>query len=321
MMKRLVILAGVGLATVIAVPTIALGQEEQGSTGTEATSTTTTTESGTGGTGTEETTVTQSEEVTEESSGEDSESASTEIEPQTAPTTSSSTSTAASSTTVAVTSTQTSLTTATKSSGKKKKARASRKKCSTSSRAGGPVAQASAPLAPGCFIRFNPSDLEGAGVVYNPPTGGSIRIQAGSNQGQVVVTVLSGPVAVQLFVKGGPQSPGASCDLSSVATGASVSCFTPTNPNNGKPYGVSHVDVCPTTVQPPTTTEEQEGKKQDKKGEKKDEVDKQREVTAAAPAAVTPAGETLPFTGLPVAWLLIVGAALISGGLAIRRKP
>jgi hypothetical protein len=310
MLKRVVITAAVGVAVVFALPTFAMGQEEQGSTETSSTTSEPATEVDTT---TEVTAVT--EETTEAESTEDT---SGEIELQTAPAADSSTTTTASTAANSTASTQTSLTTAKKSSGKKKKGRKSSKKsCSASSRAGGPLAQASAPVAPGCFRNDPP---EGP---LELPDGTILNITLG-DEGVINFTVTGGPTGTfsgTIFVKGGPNAQGAgfACVFNGVTAGT---CHANVNPNNGKFYGVSHVDACPGTFVPPGDQpgddDRSEGKERDKKvagGRRQKEA-----TTVAAGETVTPQGETLPFTGLPVAWLLIVGAALISGGLATRRS-
>lgn len=311
MVKRVVVVAAVGIATVFALPTIALGQGEEGSTETSSTNSEPVTEVE----GTEtEVSATLSEETTTEESTETT-TTSDEVEPQTAATTSSSTTTSASTATSSA-STQTWLTTAKKSSGKKKKGRKARKsgkRCSASSRGGGQLAQASAPPLPGC-VRLN--DNEGDLVL---PDGTILHITE-TSQGHISFTVENGPTGTfsgRIYVKGGPSSPGNFCDFNGVTAGT---CETFTK--NGQNFGVSHVDACPGAFVPPeedTPEEKSEGKEKQKQvaGGRR----KKSPTFVAAGESVTPQGETLPFTGLPVAWLLIVGAGLISGGLAIRRKP
>jgi hypothetical protein len=307
MLKRVVITAAVGIAVVFALPTFAMGQEEQGSTETSSTTSEPATEVDTT---TEVTAVLSEEESTEDTSGE--------VELQTAPAADSSTTTTASTAANSTASTQTSLTTATKSSGKKKKARKSKKSCSASSRAGGPLAQASAPVAPGC-TRLNTNN--GPLVL---PDGTTLNITE-TSEGVISFTVSGGPTGTfsgTIFVKGGPNAQGAgfACTFNGVTAGT---CHANVNPNNGKFYGVSHVDACPGTFVPPGEDTPDGGRSQGKERDKKVAGGRRQKdpATVAAGETVTPQGETLPFTGLPVAWLLIVGAALISGGLATRRSP
>lgn len=310
MVKRVVVIAAVGIATLFALPTLALGQEEEGSTETSSTKS----ESVTKVEGTEtEVSAVLEEDVEEESTEETKTTTSDEVEPQTAATTSSSTTTTASTAANSTASTQTSLTTAKKSSGKRKKGRKSRKSCSASSRGGGQLARASAPPASGCYrLNSNEGQL--------PLPDGTVLNITETSQGVIEFTVSGGPTGTfsgTIFVKGGPSSPGFACVFNGVTAGT---CHAPEN--NGKFFGVSHVDACPGAFIPPEEDTPEGGRSEGKEKQKKvASKEKQKEPTFVASESVTPQGETLPFTGLPVAWLLIVGAGLISGGLAIRRKP
>jgi hypothetical protein len=318
MLKRVAIIAGVGLAAVFALPTVALAQEEQGSTETTSTTSEPATEPVVSEeTSSQQTEVTRQTEVTvEEESTEESDTTSDEIEPQTAPAGDSSTGTTASIAANTTTATQSSLGSAWKPGSKKKASASSRKKrCSASSRGGGQLAQASAPVASGC-VR-----LDGGDGPLVLPDGTTLNITETSD-GQISFTVSGGPTGLfsgTIFVKGGPSSPGFACVFNGVTAGT---CHTPVNSNNGKFFGVSHVDACPGAFVPPGAQPDEEGRRERDKRER-DKVEggrRKREVTtvAATTTVVAPA-EQLPFTGLPVTWLLILGGALLSSGVAIRR--
>jgi hypothetical protein len=152
-------------------------------------------------------------------------------------------------------------------------------------------------------------------------------------QGPVLNWTSDVPYSGTIFVKGGPDFPGFACTYDTPTTSdTSGNCHPPVNQNNGKYYGVSHIDVCPpgTTTQPPSTTtpnppnttpkgEEPKKEKQgilgqEKKGTKGEETQGTSPVAAAS--ASSPAGE-LPFTGANILWLVAIACALTGSGLLL----
>jgi len=209
---------------------------------------------------------------------------------------------------------------------KSKKAGKSGKSCSASSAARGPLAQASAPPAAGC------TRMNGNNGVLIAPDGTTLTITE-TSQGVIDVTVSNAPGGAYsgtLFVKGGPeaQGPGNPCVFNAVPNGATQTCTANINPNNGKLYGVSHVDACPPGVTPPGTpgttpgTTPGGGRGGAQREQKRKKAAAKREVDGSAPVAATavaaPGGQ-LPVTGLPVVWLVLLGGGLIASGLKLRR--
>jgi hypothetical protein len=169
--------------------------------------------------------------------------------------------------------------------------------------------------------------LDGANGVLIAPDGTTLTITETSD-GVINVTVSGAPGGTfsgTLFVKGGPQSPGNPCVFNAVPNGASQSCTTPVNPNNGKFYGVSHVDACPPGVTPVTTPGGEEGRRGGDKDEQKQKQERERRKRAAreappvAAASVAAPGGQLPVTGLPLIGLVLVGAGLLASGFALKR--
>ncbi|MGH2603870.1 MAG: hypothetical protein ACRDJ9_31355, partial [Dehalococcoidia bacterium] len=203
-------------------------------------------------------------------------------------------------------------------------AKSSRKRCSASSSGAGPTAQASAPPAPGC------TRMNGSNGVLVLPDGTTLTITSPS-QGVMNFTVSGGPTGTftgTIFAKGGPEAlgPGTACSFNGVTMGT---CTTPINPNNQKPYGLSHVDACPGAFVPPGTPgtqggggqtggqqREQERRKQQKQ---KRQAAAERAEAARAAEAVVAAQAGLPVTGLPVIWLVLAGGMLVASGLTLRR--
>lgn len=332
MTKRVFAVVMVGLFATLAVPSIALAQDAQGPS--EET-TTAGTQGEPAGTETEAVTEESNSVVTEETSGDQSseEGATTDapetdaVEPQVA----SDEAVSSSVSEATQTSTQTSVATGPNRIGGKltlsKKAKSatgkkSAKKCSTASRSGGPVAQASAPPAPGC-LRVNGTQ----GTIGPFPDGTTLQVDPTGNQGEVTVTVTNGTFTGTIFVKGGPSDPGQPCSLSG-GVGTTVTCFAPVNPNNNKLYGVSHVDACPGASVPPGTPGTQGGQQDGGGrggGQRREQTKKKKKAAAesvapapvAAAAVAAPGG--LPVTGLPVVWLVLVGGGLLASGLTLRR--
>jgi chemotaxis protein histidine kinase CheA len=173
--------------------------------------------------------------------------------------------------------------------------------CTTSSRS---LAQAAAPPAPGCFRGDGGADTivlpNGTTITYTEPSDGTISF-----------TVSGGTFTGTIFVKGGPSSPGFACTFNNVTSGT---CHTPVNPNNGKFYGVSHVDACPGQFFAPGEQPEGERKK---KAEKKAEKEAAEEAAAEAAQAAA-RGEELAFTGFDSLWLLLIGSGLVATGFGLR---
>ena len=175
--------------------------------------------------------------------------------------------------------------------------------------------------------------MEGANGVLIAPDGTVLTITE-TSQGVINVTVSGAPggsYSGTLFVKGGPSDPGNPCVFNAVPNGASQSCTAPVNPNNGKFFGVSHVDACPPGVVPTPTpgNNPSGGGGGDRGGGQREERARERErrraaaregstAPVAATAVAAPGGQ-LPVTGLPVALLVLVGSGLLASGFAIRR--
>ncbi len=325
LIKRLSALAAISALAALAAPSVAFGQgdpepptDEQSVVNQEtATEETATEETGTQETGTEQ----GGEKVTttQTTGTEDTNT----IEPldETGDTSTSSTDT--SSTSTATTSSQTLVSSATtvtkakktKKKGRKKKGKKSRKSCSTSTRTGGLLAQKAARPAPGC------TRLDGANGNLVLPDGTTLTFIE-TSQGVVEFTVSGGPTGTftgTIFVKGGPASPGFACVFDGATEGT---CHTPLNPNSGKLYGVSHIDACPGTVSQPGLQDEDGDRRPDRGGRGGQQASEREEAVGAAGAAVAIAaapGEQLPVTGLPVAWLVLAGIALLASGISLKR--
>jgi hypothetical protein len=140
----------------------------------------------------------------------------------------------------------------------------------------------------------------------------------------------SGTDAINLKVKGGPDPNGFTCQITN-ATPTGI-CHAPVNPNNGKFYGVSHVEACPgSTTAPPVNTPAggaggvagQVGK-----GGEKGQQGGGGAVGVSVPGAAAPAvagaaagaAPGLPVTGFAVLWLLLIGSALFTGGALARSR-
>ena len=199
---------------------------------------------------------------------------------------------------------------------KKKRASASRK-CSTSGRASASqLVQERAPVAAGCTRNSG-----GASPIVLPD--GTTLTFVETSQGEVTFTVSggSGSFTGTIFVKGGPESlgPGFACVFNGATSGT---CHAHVNPNNGKFYGVSHIDACPGQFVPPGNTPGNNPGSNKGGGGKKDggdQADKPRRSPAAAGAAVAAQpGDELPFTGQPILWLLLLGSGLLGSGAALR---
>jgi len=197
------------------------------------------------------------------------------------------------------------------------------KRAKRSRKCAAPVAQASAPPAPGC-TRLNSNS---GNLVL--PDGTTLTITEPS-QGIMNFTVSGGPTGTftgTIFVKGGPSSPGFACVFNNVTSGT---CNTPTQPN-GNLYGVSHVDACPGTFVPPgdsgtpATPGGSGGQDRDDPGKRAGAQSKAADPggdPAAAAVVETDAAGTagqLAFTGHPVIWLILIGGGLIGAGLGVRR--
>ena len=153
--------------------------------------------------------------------------------------------------------------------------------------------------------------------------------------GPVLTWTSDQPFTGTIFVKGGPDFPGFPCIYANATADASGACHAPLNPKNpnNQFYGISHIDICPGGVTPPLTPGTTPGapgapgtgggpggaagkQQQGRKG---------REGGGAAPAvasvaAAGVAGEQLPFTGLNSLWLVLIGTALLSGGVLQARR-
>jgi hypothetical protein len=331
--KRVTVVAAISLIAVLAVPSVAFAQDE-GSSGEPSTT------DGTAGS-VQETQATPPEPVTpdppvvseqteqvEDTSGTTEEPETDPIEPQVASsdagsavdTSSAEVATPAASTSQATVTGKGKL--VTKLSTKNRKGKKAKGSCATSSRGGGQLAQASAPVAPGC------TRLNGPNGVFQAPDGTTLTVTE-TDQGVITVTVSGAPGGAYsgtLFVKGGPSDPGNPCVFNAVPNGASQVCTAPINPNNGKFFGVSHVDACPPGVTP-TVTPGTPGDTGRQRREEEQERERERRKRAAREAASAPVAATavaapggqLPVTGLPVAWLVLVGGGLLVSGFAIRR--
>jgi len=332
--KRVTVVAAISLFAALAVPSVAFAQDHQGSSGEPSV---------TGGSaGSEQEGSTPPESVTPEpsvlseqtdqevTSGTTEEPETDAIEPQVASSdagsavdaSSADTSTPVASTSLA-TVTGTNKIRTKKASTKGKKAKRS---CASSSRAGGPLAQASAPPAAGC------TRMNGNNGVLIAPDGTTLTITE-TSQGVIDVTVSNAPGGAYsgtLFVKGGPDAlgPGNPCVFNAVPNGATQTCTGNVNPNNGKFYGVSHVDACPpgvTPVPPGTTPGGSDGSRGRGGGQRREQKKKKKKAAAEsvarapAAAAAVPAPAGLPVTGLPVVWLVLVGGGLLASGLTLRR--
>jgi len=178
----------------------------------------------------------------------------------------------------------------------------------------------------------NPTEIELDGP------NGTVTLELYIDDTTVHATVASGgPVGLSLYVKGG--TPHNVCTFNSVANGESVECATATNPNNGNPFGFSHLDVCvreatteesppPTVVDTPpeeqntppeddVLTQEQRDQRQDQQ----QQVQEEAVPPTVVPTAVTPAPEeALPFTGLDTGWLVLLSLGLLGSGVLLRRK-
>lgn len=205
------------------------------------------------------------------------------------------------------------------------------------------------PPGPGCTRIDGPQiSSDPANPTVLPPINGvTIGIWVEDTPGgplvhwQVLSGTFSGTDAIDIKVKGGPDPNGFTCQVTN-ATPTGV-CHPPVNPNNGKFYGVSHVDVCPgsTTLppvnQPPGTTpgggsggvagqvgsggqNGQQGTK-GSNGGKKGSSGSSPSVSQPAVAAVpVQASGGLPVTGLAVLWLFLIGTGLLGGGALMRTR-
>jgi hypothetical protein len=155
------------------------------------------------------------------------------------------------------------------------------------------------------------------------------------------VILSGGPASGAFYVKGGP--PHNQCTFTNVATGAGGSCSTALNPNSGKLYGFSHLDVClgenppppppPDEFTPPEeevtppppddevlTEDEREQRDEQREEEQREELEELLESAPPVPTAVTPAPEeALPFTGLDTGWLVLMSLGLLGSGFLLRR--
>ena len=192
-----------------------------------------------------------------------------------------------------------------KGKGKGKRAGAARK-CSKGSKK---LAQAAPPA--GC------TSLNGSTGTIVLPDGTTLNITEPST-GTVNFTVTGGPTGTftgTLLITHGRGQPGISCTFSNVTAG---SCGTLINPSNGKPFGVNHVDACPPNT-PPGSQGQVKGKSKKRKAKAPTEDARIRPAAAVATEARVARGEELAFTGLEPLWLLLIGAGLLSSGLALRR--
>jgi hypothetical protein len=202
------------------------------------------------------------------------------------------------------------------------------------------------PPGPGCTRIDGPQiSKDPANPTVLPPINGvTIGIWVEDTQNgplvhwQVISGTFSGTDAIDIKVKGGPDPNGFTCQVTNDAT--TGVCHPPVNPNNGKFYGVSHVDVCPgsTTVPPPNIPTPpggsggvagqvgsggQNGQQGTKgsKGSKKGSSGTSPSVSQPAVAAVpTQAAGGLPVTGLAVLWLFLIGTGLLGGGAILRTR-
>jgi hypothetical protein len=165
--------------------------------------------------------------------------------------------------------------------------------------------------------------------IVDTPNGPEVhyKIQSGT---------FSGTDAINLRVKGGPDPNGFTCQVTNANVTTEGICHAPVNPNNGKYYGVSHVEACPSSTTAPPVNQPQppvgggggvagqvgKGGEQGQQGAK-GTVGVSVPVGAAAPAvagAAAGAAAGLPVTGLAVLWLFLTGGALLLGGMLARTR-
>ena len=191
------------------------------------------------------------------------------------------------------------------------------------------------PQGPGPFL---PSAADGVSDLSLVGPNGTVNLDIWSADDGITVnaTVLTGgPVGLSLYVKGG--TPHNVCTDNSIANGETLTCGTAINPNNGNPFGFSHLDVCvrPPTVEenpppvvidtPPdeqvTPPEEVDVLTEEEREQEQREELEEAVPPTAIPTAVTPAPtEALPFTGLDTGWLVLLSLGMLGTGVLLRRK-
>jgi hypothetical protein len=173
--------------------------------------------------------------------------------------------------------------------------------------------------------------------IVNTPNGPEVHWQ-------IVNGTFNGTDAIDLSVKGGPDPNGFTCQITN-ATPTGI-CHPPVNPNNGKFYGVSHVEACPGSTtsppvnlppgtSPPGTTPGggaggvagqvgQGGAGGGNKGGNQKGVSGAPAAggnapTVAAATVAAPSGQ-LPVTGAEVLWLILSAIGLLGVGAAMRTR-
>jgi hypothetical protein len=202
--------------------------------------------------------------------------------------------------------------------------------------AAGPLAVAAqGPAAAGC-TRIDGGQVNGVHVVVvnGVPITFTFTV-TNTPSGPVITWTSDVPFTGTIFVKGGPSFPGFPCAYVNATADASGNCHAPLNPNSGKFYGVSHIDICPGGVVPPPpintpggspgaggTPGGQGGTGGRQQGGVAGEETRGGSPAVASAAAVAAArGEQLPFTGLNPLWLVLIAGGLICGGTVLRGRP